>query len=256
MIPAKIDTMSITTTSEKGVESIVDWFNQHKQSFYTLGWSYLRNQQQMEELFFRSIIKVQKELPRFKNETSFETWVTSIFIHNCRELSEDRSLQASEESDQHKDLFKALDQLKADEKEAMALTYVKGISQDEAAHLLHVTVEKMKELLFSGIQSLRKELGYGPFNGCKEYQKDYIDYLERTLERSKRIDLEIHIYHCQDCQEDLATFQDVMLTMLNLTETIEDFHVPSDFMGNVKARLAEKEKQRQQKNKKRKRIAL
>lgn len=257
MIPAKIDPMSITMISEKGVESIVDWFNQHKQSFYILGWSYHRNQQQMEELFFRSIIKVQKELPRFKSETSFETWVTSIFIHNCRELSDDRSLQASEESEQHKDIFTALDQLKEYEKEAIVLTYVKGISQDEAAHLLQVSVEKMKELLFSGIQSLRKELGYGsPFNGCKEYHKDYIDYLERTLDRSKRIDLEIHIYHCQDCQEDLATFQDVMLTMLNLTERMEDFHVPSDFMENVKARLAEKEKQRQQKNKKRKRIAL
>ena len=249
--------ISITTISEKGVESIVDWFNQRKQSFYTLGWFYLRNQQQMEELFFRSIIKVQRELPRFKNETSFETWVTSIFIHNCRELSEDRSIQVSEESEQHKDLFNALDQLKEYEKEAVVLTYIKGISKEEAAHLLQVSVEKMKELLFSGIQSLRKELGYGsPFNGCKEYHKDYIDYLERTLDRSKRIDLEIHIYHCQDCQEDLATFQEVMLTMLNLTETMEDFYVPSDFMENVKARLAEKERQRQQKNKKRKRIGL
>ncbi|MFJ5715986.1 DUF4179 domain-containing protein [Neobacillus sp. NPDC093127] len=257
MIPAKIDPMSITTISEKGVESIVDWFNQRKQSFYILGWSYLRNQQQMEELFFRSIIKVQKELPRFKSETSFETWVTSIFIQNCRELSEDRSLQVSEESEQHKELFKALDQLKKYEKEAVVLTYIKGISKEEAAYLLQVSVEKMKELLFSGIQSLRKELGYGsPFNGCKEYHKDYIDYLERTLDRSKRIDLEKHIYHCPDCQGDLATFQDVMLTMLNLTERMEDFHVPSDFMGNVKARLAEKEKQRQQKNKKRKRITL
>ena len=77
----------------------------------------------------------------------------------------------------------------------------------------------MKELLFSGIQSLRKEMGYGStFNGCKEYHKDYIDYLERTMDRSKKIDLEKHIYHCQHCQEDLATFQDVMVTMLNLTD--------------------------------------
>ncbi|MFJ5715999.1 sigma-70 family RNA polymerase sigma factor [Neobacillus sp. NPDC093127] len=256
MIPVKIDPMSITTISEKGMESIVDWFDQHKQSFYTLGRSYLSNQQQMEELFFRSIIKVQKELPRFKSETSFETWVTSKFIDNCRELSEDRSLQASEESEQHKDLFKALDHLQADEKEALLLTYLKGISQEDTAHLLHISLEKMKALLFSGIQSLRKELGSGPFNGCKEFHKDYIDYLERALDRSKRIDFEIHIYHCQDCQEDLATFQDVMLTMINLTETMEDFQVPPDFMENVKVRLAEKEKHRQQKKQKRKRMGI
>jgi RNA polymerase sigma factor (sigma-70 family) len=255
MIPAKIDNpISIPTLRKKGVESIVDWFDQHKQSFYALGWSYLRNQQQMEELFYRSIIKVHKELPRFKKETSFETWVTSIFIHTCRELSEDRSLQALEKSEQHKDLFKALDQLKEYEKEALVLTYVKGFSQEEAAHLLQVSVEKMKEHLFSGIQSLRKEMGHGAtFNGCKEYHKGYIDYLERTMERSKKIEFEVHIYHCQACQEDLATFQDVML---NLTERIKDLHVPSGFMENVKDRLGEQERQKQQKNKKRIRVGI
>ncbi|WP_223820871.1 sigma-70 family RNA polymerase sigma factor [Bacillus sp. S3] len=255
MIPAKIDPISITPIREKGVESILDWFERHKQTFYILGWSYLSNQQQMEELFYQSIVKIHKELPRFKSETSFETWVTSIFIHICREIANDSSLQASEESEQQKNLFKALDQLKEYEKEAIVLTYVKGLSHGETAQLLQVSVEKIKELLFSGIQLIKKEMGFGlPFNGCKEYHKDYIDYLEKTLDRSKKIGFEKHIYHCQDCQEDLATFQDVMLTMSNLTEGIEDFHVPSDFMENVKARLAEKEKHRQLKNKKRKRM--
>jgi RNA polymerase sigma factor (sigma-70 family) len=254
MIPVKKDPISIIMVKEKGVESIVDWFDQHKQSFYALGWSYLRNQQQMEELFSRSILIVHKELPRFKKETSFETWVTSIFIHTCRELSDDRSLLVSEESEQYKDLFKTLDQLKEDEKEALVLTYIKGFSREEVAHLLQVSVEKMKELLFSGIQLLKKEMGYGStFNGCKEYHKDYIDYLERTLDRSKKIEFEVHIYHCQDCQEDLATFQDVML---NLPERMKDLYVPPGFMVNVKDRLAGQVRQKQQKNKKRIRVGI
>ena len=257
MIPTKVDSISTTTIREKGLESIVDWFDQHEKSFYTLGWSYLMNQQQIEELFYQSIKKVQKELPRYKKETSVETWVTSIFISICRELSHNRKLPDSEENQPRQDLFKALDRLKLSEKEAILLTYVKGLSKEEVEHLLQVPVIKVKELLFSGIQSIRKELGYGStFNGCKEFHKDYIDYLERTLDRSKKIDLEIHIYHCRECQEDLATFQDVMLTMLDLTETFQDLHVPSGFMDNVKAKLAEEEKQRKQKNKKRKRKGL
>ncbi|MEH7114383.1 DUF4179 domain-containing protein [Neobacillus niacini] len=257
MIPAKMDPISITPIAEKGVDSIFDWFEQHKQSFYILGCTYLSHQQQIEELFFRSIIKVHKQLPRIKSETSFETWVTSIFIHICRELSDNHSLQVSVERESRQDIFKALDQLKLEEKEAVALTYIKGISKEEAAYLLQVSLEKLKELLFSGIRSLRKVLVDGtPSEGCKEYHKDYIDYLERTMDRSKKIDLEKHIYHCQDCQEDLATFQDVMLTMLNLAEKMEDLHVPSGFMENIKARLAEKEKHRQLKNKKRIRKGL
>jgi RNA polymerase sigma factor (sigma-70 family) len=257
LIPTKVDSISITTKREKSLESIVDWFDQHKQSFYSLGWSYLKNQQQMEELFYLAIKKVHKELSRLKRETSIETWVTSIFIHTCRELSNNKSLQVSEESEPQQDLFKALDQLKESEKEAILLTYVKGISKEEAAHFLQVSVEKLKELLFSGIQSLRNEMGYGTtFNGCQEYHKNYLDYLERTLDRSKKIDLEVHVYHCQSCQEDLATFQDVMLTMVNLTEMIQDLHVPPGFMENVKDRLAKEEKTSQQKNKKRKRKGL
>ncbi|MBS4197326.1 DUF4179 domain-containing protein [Lederbergia citri] len=254
MIPAKIDPMSITTIRERDVESIVEWFDQHKQSFYILGRSYFRNQRQMEDLFYRSIIKVHKEWPRFKKEISFKTWVTSIFLHFCRELSKDSSLQVSEEGKIRQELFKVLDQLNEYEKEAVVLTYVIGITREEAAHLLQVSMDKMNELLFSGIQSLRKEIGYGSsFNSCKEYHKNYIDYLERTLERSKKIDFEMHIYHCQDCQEDFGTFQDVML---NLAERIEDFYVPSGFMENVKDKLAKKEKHKQQKNMRRKRVGL
>lgn len=257
MIPAKIDPISTTTIREKGMESIVDWLDQHQQSFYILGWCYLSNQRQIEELFYRSILKVQKELPRLKNKTPFEMWVTSIFIHNCRELSREKSLQVSEESEPRQGVFKALDQLQLDEKEAIILTYVQGFSQEQAAHLLQISAEKMKELLFSGIQSLRNEMWAGStFHGCLEYQRDYLDYLGRTMDRSKKIDFEVHIYHCPQCQEELASFQDVISTLLNLTASIEDLHIPPGFMENVKERLKENEKHRQRKNKKRKRMGL
>jgi RNA polymerase sigma factor (sigma-70 family) len=256
MIP-KIDSVSNTTIRETSVDSIVDWFELHKQSFYTLGWAYLGNQQQMEELFYRSILKVHKELPRFKSVSRFETWVTSMFLHICRDLSKDRGLRTRVERETRQDIFKALDQLNENEKDAMLLTYVKGISKEESAQLLQVSLEKLKESLFFGIQSLRNEVGKGSlYNGCKEYQKDYIDYLERTLDRSKKIDLEKHIYHCPDCQADLSTFQDVMVTLSNLTDSLDDLHVPPSFMENVKDRLAEKKKHRQQKKKKRITVGL
>ncbi|MEH7418681.1 DUF4179 domain-containing protein [Neobacillus drentensis] len=257
MFPTKVNSNSTTTIREKGLESIVDWFDQYKQSFYTLGWCYLTNQQQIEELFYRSIKKVQKEFPRWKREISVETWVTSIFIHFCRELSTNRSLQASEEIEPRQDIFKALNQLNEYEKEAIMLTYLIEISKEEVAQLLQVSVEKLKELLFSGIQSLKKDLGYGTsFNGCKEYHKDYINYLERTLERSKKIDFEIHIYHCQNCQDDLAAFQNVLLTLLNLPETMKDWPVPTGFMENVKTKLAKEKENRQLKKRERKRKGL
>ncbi|WP_246483840.1 DUF4179 domain-containing protein [Heyndrickxia vini] len=257
MIPTKIEPALITTKREKGMESIIDWFDLHKQSFYILGWSYLRNQKQMGELFYRTIIKVLKELPQLKKETSFETSVTSIFIQTCRELSTDRSLQAVEEGSPQQELFNALHQLKENEREALVLTYLIGHTHEEVSHLLQVSIEKLKELLFFGIQSLRKGVGYEQsFNGCNDYHRYYIDYLEKNLDRAKKIDFEVHMHNCQDCQEDLASFQRVMVTILNSKRIIEDLHVPSDFMENVKARLLEKEKIRELKNNKRKKIGI
>ncbi|WP_231688075.1 DUF4179 domain-containing protein [Bacillus sp. FJAT-18017] len=236
------------------MESIVEWFDQRIQSFYILGWSYLGNQRQMEELFYRSITKVYKELPRFKRQTSFEIWVTSIFISICRELAADGSLQASETSEPRQDVFKALDQLEEYEKEAVVLKYIIGIPLESAAGILRIPENKLKEYLFSAVQSLKKGMGYElSLNGCKEYHKKYIDYLERKMDRPEKVDFEIHIYHCQKCQEDLAAFQDVILT---LPKNKNDFHVPGNFLDSVKARLEEREKNRRLKNRKRIRIGI
>lgn len=257
MSPAEINAVSINEIRESGQESIRDYFEQHIQSFYSLGRLYLTNQQQMEELFYQSIVKAQKKLPRFKSYDSFETWITTIFIHMCWELSEDENKQVSAESKSGQSIFQALNQLEKYEKDTLVLTYVKGLSKENAANLLQVSGEKLNEYLFSGIQSLRTELGYGTnFNGCKEYYPHYVAYLERTLERSSKIDLEVHVYHCRECQEDLATFQELMLMMTNIAEKIEEFQVPSDFMENVKARLAEKEKQSLEKNRRRLKITV
>ncbi|WP_102261226.1 DUF4179 domain-containing protein [Mesobacillus jeotgali] len=254
MVP-EMESITIATIQEKGIDSVVDWFDRHKQSFYALGWFYLQNQQQMEELFYRSILKVHKELPRYKRDTSFELWVTSIFIDNCRELSQDEVLQASEDFKSHQDLFKALDQLEDDEKGAMILTYGAGLSQEEAAQILRVSSDKLKELMFSGVKSVREQLDGSTYNGCNEYQNHYIDYLEKTMERPGKIEFEMHIYNCRECQDDLAAFQEVTL-MLHHAEWMKDMPVPEHFIENIKERLTEKERARQQKIKKRKKVSL
>lgn len=257
MIPEIIDSISISSKREKGIKSIVDWFDLHTQSFYTLGWFYLGNQHQLEELFYQSIIKVHKEWPRLKQDISFDFWVTSIFIQQCRELSLSKDTPDAVEGEPRPDFLRALDHLKDYEKEAILLVYIKGLSQEEAARILHIAMNQVKEFLFSGIRSLREQMGDGEtFNGCNEYYKDYMDYLERTMERPKRVDFEVHIYHCEKCQEDLATFQEVRLSLLDYSDRMEDLQVPSQLMEKVKERLIEQEKYRDQKNQKRKRVGL
>ncbi|MBT2640346.1 DUF4179 domain-containing protein [Bacillus sp. ISL-39] len=250
MILEKMEPISIGAIQENGIESVADWFDGHKEYFYRFGWYYVQNQQQMEELFYQSILKMHKDFPRYKGDSSFKMWVTSIFIQNIRDFSR---LQGSEEKDPRREIFAAMDQL---EKEALILTYVTGFTLEETAQILDVSVGKIKQLLFSGIQSVRKQSDGSDYHGCEQFQKHYIDYLEKTMERPAKIDFEIHLYNCRDCQEDLASFQEVAMTRLNHVEGDNDPNVPPQLMENVKKRLSDQKEHRQQKFKIRKKWAL
>ncbi|WLR57764.1 DUF4179 domain-containing protein [Mesobacillus subterraneus] len=250
MILEKMEPISIGAIQENGIQSVVDWFDGHKEYFYRFGRHFVQNQQQMEELFYRSILKVHKEYPRYKENLPFKMWVTSIFIQNIRELP---SLQESREMNPDREVYAGLNQL---EREALVLTYITGFTMDETAQLLEVPYGKIRDLLFSGIQTLRKQIDGADYQGCEPFKEHYIDYLEKTMERPAKIEFEIHLYNCTECQEDLASFQEVAMTRLNDVEAGNDLSVHPELMENVRKRLAAKKEHRMQKTKKRKKLAL
>ncbi|WP_079504706.1 DUF4179 domain-containing protein [Mesobacillus jeotgali] len=251
MILEKIEPISTAVVQEKGIESVVDWFDLHKEYFYTMGWFYLPNQHQIEELFYRSILQMHKELPRYKGNQSFKNWVISILMQNSRELARD-----SKGVEPRPGIFNAIDQLSGEEKEALILTYVTGFSLEEAGQILGISTGKIRGLLFSGVKSVRNQLYASDYNGCKDFQKNYIDYLEKSMDRPAKIEFEKHLYNCRECQEDLASFQEVAMTRLNFADDANDLRVPPHFMENIRKRLAVKEEHQQQIKKKRRKRAL
>lgn len=251
MIPAnrKTDPFLISKIREKDMGSIFNWFEQRQNSFYTIGWMHLTDQKQMEELFYRAIKKIHQELPNYKRKSPFDIWASSIFIQVCRELSE-----AFQPTEPVQDVFDALQKLSEKDKEAIGVVYLMGYSFEEAAQMLNADISEIRKRLSSGIQLLKTELGYhGSQNGCPEYKLHYIDYLEKNLERPQKVDFEIHTYNCPGCQEELASFQDIMLT---LKETADGVKVPGVILMNVKARIEKEESIRQKKKKKRKKIGM
>ncbi|MGM0852875.1 MAG: DUF4179 domain-containing protein [Bacillota bacterium] len=243
----------INRMREKDMDSVMDWFVQRKQSFYALGRIYVSKKEELEEIFYRSIIMVHNELNRLKKDSSFDSWAISHFLHIGRELSKDKSFRVSEGQNPDQTLFHALHNLKKQEKEAIALTYFIECSLEEVGCILEISVEKVKSCVFSGVRKLREELGHGSFEGCWKFHEHYLDYLGRTMDRPEKVEFEMHIYHCKDCQEDLATFQEVMLTLTGMTEAVE---IPAGFMERVKSKVEERETRRQRKKKKRKSIWL
>ncbi|WP_080848361.1 DUF4179 domain-containing protein [Cytobacillus gottheilii] len=252
MIPAKTDKVQVSNMNESSLIKTLSWFEKQSQSLFNIAQCYFTDHQKIEEVFYQSILKVDKESSRFKRETSYEGWVTFNFIHKCQELAGEGNSVKPEGAEK---LITAIHHLKRQEKAAILLTYLKGISYDETAVLLQVNVDRLKTLLASGIKSIRETIGEGPeFQGCQEFIPHYLTYLDRDMERSEKVDFEIHLYHCQNCQEDLATFQDVMIMLADLPQ--KHMPPPAAIWRKIEERIEETEKQRQQKRKKRKKIGL
>ncbi|CAN7509218.1 DUF4179 domain-containing protein [Rossellomorea sp. LjRoot5] len=243
MAKLETGTVPVSRTYERELESIIARFEEEKHSFYALGRVYSKHHQEMEDLFFRSIIRLEDEARKRKNAHSG----TRIFLEECQEESV-HSLGSDD------DPFHPFHHLESAEKEAVALVYMKGCDQDVAARILDIPIDEMQSRLFRGIRKLRETMGNAPeLEGCHEYQKHYLAYLGRTMDRPEKVDFEIHIYHCTDCQEDLASFQEVTLALAKLAE---ETHLPPDVMEKVRKRLDQREAERQKRRKKRKSILL
>ncbi|NMH69336.1 DUF4179 domain-containing protein [Bacillus sp. RO3] len=249
---AKLETgpVLVSKYGRRELDLIIAWFEKEARSLYALGRVFLDSEEELEEAFYRSIIRLEEEMHRRKKELSFERKAASVFLHQCQELVDEKSSPSSGGDDQ----FGTIRQLESPERDAVALTYVKGYSREEAATILRIPVETVTSRVFAGIRVIREKMNQGRrFQGCTDYQPYYLDYLGRTMERPEKVEFEIHIYHCQYCQEDLASFQEVTLTLDRLRREIS----PSDrFMEKLRSRVDEREASRKKRRKKRNSILM
>ncbi|WP_077618069.1 DUF4179 domain-containing protein [Bacillus sinesaloumensis] len=217
---------------KKDIRAIIKWFNQRKNSLYKLAFVYSTNIEDIQTVFFDTIKKVHVEVAKQKNNASIENWLISVFLEECKKRK-DATPDGS--------LF---DQVDPNYKDELVLTYVLGLPHEKIAIVLGTSVENVKENIQNGIQSV---------SGAEvsHYQYTFIDYINRTLNRSDKIELEIHLHTCQICQIGLVAFQKTIAECIDVAEAI---HVPADFLDPVLMSLDELEEMNNRK--KRKRIGI
>ncbi|MHC8521173.1 DUF4179 domain-containing protein [Rossellomorea sp. H39__3] len=136
------------------------------------------------------------------------------------------------------------------EREAVLLVYGAGLSIGAVSSVMKKPEDEVKEDLLRGIRFIRE---HPDVEGCPEYHRLYVDYLERSIERTEKVAFEMHIHQCPGCQEDLATFQE---TLLELREFFEQSQVPEGFRLKLDGRIDTELETRKKKNKKRKRTGI
>lgn len=154
-------TILLKKIKKQDMNALLDWFDARQSKFYKIGWAYLKNHHDVEDIFHNTILKVHDNIGQLKEDTYFETWVTSIFINECRAIYRKREQQVpgkvdSQLLDSKLELLEDLDRLEGIHKEVIILKYLQGYSQQDIADILDLPVGTVKSRLYRGLIALRQ----------------------------------------------------------------------------------------------------
>ena len=159
---------------KQDMQAIVDWFDVRQSKFYKIGWAYLKNHYDVEDVFHNTIIKVHDKIGQLRKEQYFETWVTSIFINECRSIYRKKNKDALENPpemieektlESQLEVMDNLDQLENIHREVIILKYLQGFSQKEISHILNLPIGTVKSRLHRGLRMLRNLIEGGESSG-------------------------------------------------------------------------------------------
>jgi len=157
--------LQLKKIKKKDMNAVIDWFDTRQSKFYKIAWAYLKNHHDVEDVFHNTIIKVHDKIGQLKEDKYFETWVTSIFINECRTIYRKRKQRETEisknevghESFQNKvKILDYLDQLDEKYKEIILLQYIQGYSQQEVSFIQNIPIGTVKSRIHRGLKKLRK----------------------------------------------------------------------------------------------------
>ncbi|MDE5413306.1 RNA polymerase sigma factor [Alkalihalobacterium chitinilyticum] len=161
----------IKRIKKQDMEALINWFSEREQKFYKVGWAFLHSHHDVEDVFHNTIIKVYENINQLKKEQYFETWVTSIFMNECKAVY--RKMQRNQqempqvaatlphEPELKMDIMNGVMLLEEPYKEVIILKFLSDFSQEEIAALLQVPTGTVKSRIYRGLRLLRKELQKG-----------------------------------------------------------------------------------------------
>lgn len=153
---------------KSNLEPLYNWFDLRKDKYYKIGWAYLYNHYDVEDVFQNTIMKVYENINQLREERFFETWVTSIFINECKRILRNRQkfsvtddLNKTEIQDSRNsyiELKEGLDMLDDIHREVLVLKYMSGYSQEEISQILDIPIGTVKSRIYRGLKHLRSNM--------------------------------------------------------------------------------------------------
>ena len=154
--------------ARNNLEPLYNWFNIRKDKYYKIGWAYLYNHYDVEDVFQNTIMKVYENINQLREVRFFETWVTSIFINECKRILRTRErisiiedldkTEIQQGQNSYLELKEGLDMLEDIHREILVLKYISGYSQEEISQILDIPIGTVKSRTYRGLKQLRSNI--------------------------------------------------------------------------------------------------
>ena len=162
-------------------QSFTEIVEQYSDLAYSVAFRMLRNAEDAEDAVQEAYISAYKALPNFKGQSKLSTWIYRIVVNTClmkirkeksraKYISEkdyDDALvydwkndpeEAAVNSELRSTLENGLDQLSPDLRAAVVLRDIQGLSTEESAEALDISIASLKSRLHRARILLRKHL--------------------------------------------------------------------------------------------------
>ena len=167
------DLMLLKKIKKQDMNAVLDWFETRQSKFYKIGWAHLKNHHDIEDVFHNTVIIVYEKIGQLKEDKYFETWVTTIFINECRSVYRKKKRESEnnppelandQQAETTIEMLEVMDQLEEIHKEVVILKYIQGFSQKEIAQMLELPLGTVKSRLYRGLRTLRQIIEGGEGN--------------------------------------------------------------------------------------------
>ena len=132
---------------------------------YRVAWSILRNEADVQDALQDAVLKAWEKRDKLREEKYFRTWITRILINVCYDTQRMRrkivpldKIPVQSSSAPDPDLAIALEALPEKLRLPLVLCYSEGMTYEEAADVLRISMTTLSGRLRRGKKELRKEL--------------------------------------------------------------------------------------------------
>ncbi|WP_339148676.1 MULTISPECIES: sigma-70 family RNA polymerase sigma factor [unclassified Sutcliffiella] len=147
---------------------LVTCINEHKEDFYRLAFSYVKNQEDALDIIQESIKKALISIETVQKAESIKSWLYTIIIRTSIDFlrrqkkitpMDDQTIEllslGNEDEYKDIDLSNALEELPVKYKTVIILRYFEDMKLDQIAEIIGENVNTVKTRLYRGIKLLR-----------------------------------------------------------------------------------------------------